>query len=139
MQKLYKTQGRKELAFQKHLSHALIMASALVLAGCAKSPESTIESFYHALDRGEINEAKTYISAQLASMAGEQKLTASLVAESERIRKCGGIKHVEVKLEGEGEIRSGMTNISYGGACPQKTEKSKLIKEDGKWKLTADK
>lgn len=110
-----------------------------LLAGCGKSPESTIESFYFALSKGEITEAKSYVSAQLVGMLGEQKLSAALSQEAETIRNCGGIKSVEVKLEGEGEVRTGTTSVTYAGECRPKKEKTKLIKEDGKWKITGHK
>lgn len=112
---------------------------AACLAGCGKSPESTVESFYRAVSKGEISEAQGYVSTQLTGMLGPQKFSAALASESERIGACGGIKDIAVKLQGEGEIRSGTTTVTYGGHCPPKVEKTKLIKEDGKWKITASK
>lgn len=115
-----------------------VLAIAL-LAGCSKSPESTIESFYRAIAKGEVTEARGYVSAQLVGMLGEQKLSAALSNEAQRIQACGGIKSIDVKLQGEGELRSGMATISYHGSCSPKTEQTKLIKEDGRWKITANK
>ena len=112
---------------------------AACLTGCSKSPESSVESFYKAISKGEITEAQGYVSAQLIGMLGPQKFSAALASESERIRACGGIKDIAVKLQGEGEIRSGTTTVTYGGDCAPKIEKTKLIKEDGKWKITASK
>lgn len=117
----------------------LLALLVLILVGCAKSPESTVESFYRALEKGEITEAKGYLSGSLTAMAGEQKLSAGLAAESERMRKCGGIKSIEVSLEGEGEIRSGKATLTFAGDCQAKTEKTKVVLEDGKWKITAGK
>lgn len=118
----------------------LILALAsLLLSGCARSPESTVESFYRSLARGELAEAKGYVSAQLIGMMGEGKLTSALASETEKIRNCGGIKNVAVKLEGEGEVRFGVATVTYNGRCSPKTEETKLVKEDGKWKITASK
>lgn len=112
---------------------------ALCLAGCAKSPESAVEAFYKAVAKGEISEARGYVSSQLIDMLGSQKLSAALASESENIRACGGIKKIAVELQGEGEVRSGTSTITYGGDCPSKTEKLKLLKEEGKWKITVNK
>lgn len=109
------------------------------LAGCGKSPESTVESFYRSLASGEITEAKSYLSVQLAGMLGEAKLSAALSKETEKIRACGGIKKIEVKLQGEGEVRSGTAAVTFGGKCSPINERTKLIKENGKWKITASK
>jgi hypothetical protein len=117
----------------------VVLALSAILSGCGKSPESTAESFYWAVGKGEITEAKSYVSAQIVGMAGDPKLSAVLAGETEKIRSCGGIKSVDVKLHGEGEVRAGTATVVYSGSCPTKTEKLKMVKEDGKWKLTADK
>lgn len=121
------------------LATTMVLASVTLLSGCGKSPESAVESFYRSLENGEITEAKSYVSAQLVGMLGEEKLSAALSGETEKIRACGGIKNVEVKLQGEGEVRSGTATVTYSGKCPPKNEKTNLIKEDGKWKITASK
>ena len=120
-------------------SAALALAAAAVLAGCGKSSESTVESFYWAIGKGQITEAKSYLSAQVVAMLGDPKLSAALSGETERVRACGGIKSVDVKLQGEGEVRRGAAMIAYAGQCPPKSERVKVVKEDGKWKLTAEK
>jgi hypothetical protein len=117
----------------------VVLAAAAIVSGCGKSPESTAESFYRAIGKGEITEAKSYLSAQIIAMLGDPKLTAALSGETERIRVCGGIKSVDVNLQGQGEVRTGTVTLAYSGRCPTKTEKLKLIKEDGKWKIAPDK
>lgn len=123
----------------KPITWVVLTLGVLLLAGCSKSPESTVESFYQAIAKGEITEAQGYVSAQLVAMLGQGKLSAALSGETGRIRACGGIKSVDVKLQGEGEVRTGTAVVSYGGKCPTKTENIKLIKEDGKWKISANK
>ena len=118
---------------------ATLIATTLMLTGCAKSPESTVESFYNAVGKGEITEAQTYVSSQVTGMLGPQKMAAALAQESERVRKCGGIKSIDVKLEGQGEVRSGTAVVTYAGQCPAKNERVKLVKEDGNWKIGASK
>jgi hypothetical protein len=117
----------------------IITCVTISLAGCSKSPKTTIENFYDAVAHGEITEAKSYLSAQIVGMMGDTKLSATLSGESEKIQACGGIKNIEINMQGEGEIRSGATTITFSGECAAKTEKTKLIKEDGDWKITASK
>lgn len=123
----------------RHLAVAFILFASTLLSGCGKSPESSVESFYRALASGEITEAKSHVSAQLAGMLGEAKLSAALSGETEKIRACGGISNIQVSLVGEGEVRSGTVTVTYKGNCQPKNEKTKLIKEDGKWKITSSK
>ena len=116
-----------------------LFAAITLLAGCARPPEATVESFHKAVAKGEITEAQTYVSSQVTGMLGPEMLSAALAEESERITKCGGIKSIDVKLEGQGEVRSGTATITYGGECPPLNGPVKLIKEDGKWKIGAGK
>jgi hypothetical protein len=118
---------------------AVVLVVSAVLFGCGKSPESAAESFYRAVGKGELTEAKSYVSAQIVGMLGDAKLSAALSGETEKIRACGGIKSVDVKLQGEGEVRTGVATVAYSGRCATKAERVKLIKEDGKWKITASK
>jgi hypothetical protein len=117
----------------------IFILSVMLITGCAKSPESTVESFYRAVEKGEITEARGYVSSQLVGMLGDAKFSAGLAQQTEAISKCGGFKSIDVKLHGKGEIRQGEAIVTYAGHCPQRSEKVKLIKEDGKWKITADK
>jgi len=117
----------------------MVVACISLLSSCAKTPESTVENFYEAIASGEITEAKSYLSAQIAGMLGDAKLSAVLSGESEKIQKCGGIKSIEVDMQGEGELRSGTATVTFNGDCRAKVEKTKLIKEDGIWKITASK
>lgn len=118
---------------------ALSLLLSLTLTACSKSPESVVESFYKAVAKGEITEAKGYLSKQILAMGGDAKIAAALSQQSEAIAACGGIKNIEVKLTGEGELRTGTTAINYkneDAKCQQKPEKTKLMKEDGAWKIT---
>lgn len=118
---------------------AFLFPLLLSITGCGRPAEAVVERFYSALAKGEITEAQTYLSSQAAGMMGQKKLAAALASESERIQKCGGMKSIDVQLQGEGEIRSGTAIVTYGGQCESKRESVKLIKEDGKWKLAPSK
>ena len=113
-----------------------VSVCAALLAGCAKSPEATLESFYKAVSKGEVTEAQGYFSARVVDMLGKDKLSAQLSRQATYVQNCGGIKNVEVKLDGEGEVRSGKVTLTYAGNCRPETEKAELVKEDGSWKIS---
>ena len=139
-----KPKQQPQLKGKTHMAHAttkvlLVAASAVLLTACGKSPESIPERFYSALDKSELTEAKSHLSKGIVTLMGDAKLQSVLSKEADKIKSCGGIKSVSCKLQGEGDIRRGTTTVTFGGACPQDTEKVKLVKEDGAWKITADK
>jgi len=117
----------------------MVISCISILSSCTKAPESVVENFYSAVENGEITEAKGYLSAQIVGMMGDQKLTAALSEQSEKIQKCDGIKSLTMNMQGEGEIRSGTVAITFNGDCRPKEEKTKLIQEDDIWKITASK
>jgi len=86
-----------------------------------------------------VTEAKEYVSKQLIGMAGDGKISAALAKEAQNIQAKGGIKSVDVKLDGKGEVRTGTATITFKNAPAPKIEKVKVIQEDGKWKITAEK
>jgi len=94
-------------------SLAVFTVVTVLLTGCAESPEAAVKTFYKAVDKGEITQARHYLSSQLVSLLGERKLSAALVRFAERVSKCGGFKSVEVTLTGQGEIRSGTARAFY--------------------------
>ena len=110
-----------------------------LVSSCSHPSQSTVEKFYRALEAGKISEAKEYVATEVRSLLGDRKLSLALAKQSENIRKCGGIKKIEVNLEGSGEIRTGTTKVTFKGDCKPDWQNTKLIKENGKWKITATK
>jgi hypothetical protein len=115
------------------------LATLAALSGCGNSPESTVKDFYINIEKGEISEAKKALSPQLSAFLGDRKLSASLAGETERIGKCGGIKSIRSEFDTKGEVAVGTTTVEYKGECTAKSEKTKLVKENGSWKITANK
>ena len=118
-----------------------VLTALLVVAvtGCAKGPEKTVENFYMAIGKGEINEAQGYLSGNILQMLPPAKIAAGLNKEHEKIVACGGIKNIEVDLQGEGDIRTGTATVRYRGDCSDDRSEVKLALEEGAWKLQADK
>lgn len=118
----------------------VVTVALLALAtGCGVSPEATVEKFFMAVGRGDVTEAKTYLSAQFVGVIGEAKLTAGLAAQADEVRNCGGIQKVVVALSGDGDVRTGKSTVTFAGDCPTDSTDVRLIKEDGKWKLAPSK
>lgn len=123
-------------------SRTTVVLSAMLvtlLAGCGSSPESAVESFYKAVAKGELTEAKTYFSKEAISMLPPQKITYTLTKQSEGFTRCGGLKAVKSELKGEGEIRSGTATVEFVDAqkCKPEAINIRMVKEDGVWKLAA--
>ena len=114
---------------------AISMATVLMLSGCGKSPESTAKSFYMALGKGEITEAQSYFSSDITGNLGANKLSLALEMKAQQIKSCGGLKSVDVKLDGKGEVRSGTAKLIYSGNCAPDSHEIRLQKEDGNWKM----
>jgi Domain of unknown function (DUF4878) len=110
-----------------------------LLSACAGAPESAVSGFYNAVEKNDIKEAKTFLSAAIISAIPDSKLDAGLASACQEIHRCGGIKSIESKLDGDGNTRKGMSTLVYNGNCPQKIDAVKVIKERGKWKLAPDK
>lgn len=117
-----------------------VLATALLLSACSGgSPEGVVKSFYKALDNGEVRQARSHLSKRVVEMLGENKLDMALGNAAQQLAGCGGIGRLDVALEGKGEVRKGSASVTFKGDCPAKKEAVSLMKEDGKWKISAGK
>lgn len=112
----------------------------LLTAACfASGPEATVKKFYKAMENGEIEDATELLSSRIVGMLGEDKLRAALSKQALEIKKKGGIDSIEITEMNEvGEIAEGKVTVTFGDGS-QDTDTVKLVKEDGKWKLNAEK
>lgn len=118
---------------------SLLPLLLLTLAGCAATPEGTVRSFHRAIERGDADQALSYMSAALRGMLSTEKMKQGIREQSEAIKKCGGIKAIDVTLTGEGDTRSGSSKVTFTGDCPADEDDVTLVKEEGKWKLGLNK
>lgn len=118
-----------------------MLFAVLFVASCSDGPDATVQRFYRALGAGNPKAAKAEISAQFLGMLPEAKFNAMLAQLAADFEKCGGLKNVEVTLDPANSdlVRRGTATVTFAGQCPAKTEKVKLVKEGGRWKLGADK
>ena len=118
----------------------LLLPCLLVAVAClAPGPEATVKRFYSAVEDGEIDKATGLVSSRVIDLLGVDKLRRALSEQALEIKKKGGIKSVKIDEMNEvGEIAEGKVTITYGDGT-QETEEVKLIKEDGTWKVDAEK
>lgn len=118
---------------------SLLPCLLLAVACLASGPEATVKRFYSAIEDGEVDKAAGLLSSRIVSLLGEDKLRKALSEQALEIQKKGGIKSINIDEMNEvGEIAEGKVTITFGDGST-KTDTVKLLKEDGKWKLDADK
>jgi hypothetical protein len=125
----------------KAKSVVLVLALCLATAGCGflnMGPEATVKKFYKAVEKGEIDDAIDLLSNKMKTV-GKDKLRAGLAELTRDMKSKGGVKNLEiVKMNVTGDVADGQIKIEFGDGS-SKTDTVKLIKEEGKWKLDADK
>lgn len=118
---------------------SLLPCLLLAVACLASGPEATVKRFYSAIEDGEVDKAAGLLSSRIVSLLGEDKLRKALSEQALEIQKKGGIKSINIDEMNEvGEIAEGKVTLTFGDGST-KTDTVKLLKEDGKWKLDADK
>jgi Domain of unknown function (DUF4878) len=117
----------------------LLPCILFALACLASGPEATVKRFYSAVEDGEIDKAAEMLSSRIVGMMGKDKLHRALSEQALDIKKKGGIKSLKIdEMTEVGEIAEGKVTLTFGDGST-KSDKVKLIKEEGKWKLDADK
>jgi uncharacterized membrane protein YvbJ len=120
---------------------SLAMALCFVMIGCGlfnTGPEATVKKFYKAVENGDLDDAMELLSNKVKSL-GKDKVRAGLAEVTREMKSKGGVKNVEVvKMDVTGDTADGQVKIEFGDKS-SKTDAVKLIKEEGKWRLDADK
>lgn len=118
----------------------LVFFSLLIIVsttGCGSSsgPEYVVQDFFESVESGDVETAIEMLSSQIVTMLGREKLTAAIEERSNEINKIGGISSIVIKdkIEKEDSIIMEVM-ITYGDGSV-KTETTKLVLEDGKWKI----
>lgn len=118
-----------------------VAATFLGIVACSSSdsPSGTMQEFYAHMSEGEVNDAYELVSEDAKKMAEMFGGVSVLADKSEEMSKKGGIKEIKV-LEEEinGALAKVKMEITYGNG-EEDTRSDKLIREDGKWRLAADK
>lgn len=117
-----------------------LVAVLIALSAClASGPGGAVKSFYKAIENGKIEDALGLVSSQVTSSLGLDKTRAALTKASRDIHEKGGVAKFEiVKEDVVGEVAEVEIHIRYGNGT-EETEKVKLVKEEGRWKIQPEK
>lgn len=121
------------------LSLLVVILFATISCGILNpGPGKTVQSFFKALDKGEINEAMEYLSVQTIQTLGYDKWRTALAEAANSLASSGGIKSVKIMNEDiigdtarvtfEVELKNGETEI----------DTFELVKENDEWKIVVD-
>lgn len=119
----------------KYLS-ALLLATALLTSGCFKpGPAATVKSFYHHMEKGELDEAIELMSADARSDVPRDKMKVGMQQATRELADKGGIKSINVLNEDViGQTAEITVEIKYGNGDTD-VDKNSLIQENGKWRI----
>jgi len=113
-----------------------VVIAALLMASCGSStPKDVTTSYYKALQKGDFEKALSYttvvddkdeIQKEIEKMKGLEIKIPEFEIVSEEISEDGQTAVVEVKYK---------FTSSFNSEPEESTNKVKLIKQDGKWKI----
>jgi hypothetical protein len=119
----------------------LILCLFVALTSCEgrAGPGKTVSNFVHHVEQGHADAAIELLSSKIVDALGKPKLEVSLSAETERVKEKGGIKSVVIEKEDiNGETATVKSMITFGNG-ETRNDESKLVKENGKWKVDTNK
>jgi hypothetical protein len=125
----------------KHLNSILAAATLIfTLAACSmlsSGPSRTVKEFYNHVDAGELDAAMKNLSKTAANGMGSEKMKAMLEVQTRAMKAKGGVSSIDVQKEdvtGETAEVTGTLKFKNGD---NEAFHTKLIKEDGVWKISA--
>ena len=117
----------------------LFLVSAIACSLLSAGPADTVQKFFRHLEKGQIADASALLSSRAVGQVPPEKLRSGLENGARQIASKGGIRSVKVqKEEIQGELASVTLLITYGNGSTE-SDNSKLVKEDGRWKLAPSK
>ncbi|MDX3906177.1 MAG: DUF4878 domain-containing protein [Pigmentiphaga sp.] len=123
-------------------STVFLALCALVLAACSGGkPESSLEAFYQAAAKGDVEKATEQISfaqvpaAQMVQAKGKVQM---IVGEMQnRIKANDGLDKIEIldsKVDEAAKTAQVRVRVKYNNGKDQ-TESHRLVNEEGHWKI----
>lgn len=120
----------------------VLLGLFVVVMNCSlvESPSTVVKQFYKLAADGKLNDAYELISKEgkelLKNLGGGAMAIGQL---TQKIKNQKGIKNMEIlKEEIQGDLAIVNVKITYGDGSSG-TETEKLIKENGKWRLSVSK
>lgn len=125
---------------KRMLGTAVTLGCFLIIVACAaRTPSSTVESFYRAVEKGDSEAAVEFLHPNFVKMMGEEKLRAGISEYALNLKEKGGIKDLEVKEDSVAGEAARVTAVLKYGDGTQETEKHALVKENGRWYIKPEK
>ena len=114
-----------------------IIASAVLLTACgaARTPEEIVVEHYRAIETGNKKGMLEHVDPGRIKMLGENLHLAQYEKGAAEFKACGGIKSIEVELQGDEKYKTGKTSFAFNGKCPAYKSPVRLAFKDGKWWL----
>ena len=121
------------------VSSTSALVLALLVACAGRTPSAAVNNFYRAVEKGDTDTAISLITPEVVGLIGENKIRAGLQEQGLKIRQKGGIASIELRDEAVvGEIATLTAVLTYGDGSSD-TEKTKLRKMNGEWKIQPEK
>lgn len=120
---------------------ALLVLLLLATISCGSlnsGPGQTVERFFKALDKGEIDDAMGYLSIDTIQALGYDKWNAALTDVAFSIQESGGIRSVKIADE---KIIGDTARVTFelkSGDKETESDSLELIKENDEWKIVLD-
>lgn len=128
----------KKIDFFRFFTYALWV---LAVTGCGifdSGPAGTMKAFYKEVETGKLTEATGRLTGPAVQMLGNDKLKANLAEQSEKMKRKGGIKSIEIKSEEiNGEAATVEALLTFGDGSTD-SDKTKLIKSEKGWLIVAE-
>ncbi len=121
---------------------ALAIVFSFVFVNCGggpSGPKEIVKESFTMMEENDQSGLKDLLSSQVKTMVDDKKLEQGMTKKYEEIKGKGGISNIEFLEE---DIQDNEANfkvkITYGDGSTE-TEKTKLVKEEGDWKLGVSK
>jgi len=125
------------------LTIALFALAGLLLVACSSKPESSVESFYHAIAKGDPEKALTYITfTEVAAnnmQRAKRRAEMAIDAIQNKIEANDGLKNIQIlesNIDGADNTGQFKLTLTFSNNKQDTTTPIVTIHENGRWKLT---
>lgn len=117
---------------------AVALVFTFVFANCGggpSGPKDIVKESFKLMEDNDQAALKDMLSSQVKALVDDKKLEEGMTKKSEEINEKGGITNIEFLSEDIQEEEANFkVKLTYGDGSTD-TEKVKLVKEEGDWKL----
>jgi hypothetical protein len=114
------------------------VAPPVVMEETLERPASVVESFVRLVEAGEIELAIRFLSKEIVSRIGFEKLESIFLESSSVIWSAGGIEIVDVQTIAFSRDHAEMRLSIWYGDHKVESEVVELVREGGRWKIVME-